>query len=320
MNVYEIFAILSWIYTFTCLVLHSVNATELWEEWWGYSGVSGPAFWGSHNQNWSLCGTGRFQSPIDIDPEKLIYDPNLTPLQFEEVMVDGILVNTGLDLTFEVNTNTNSTKFVFSGGPLSYTYKLHYIKIHFGVYDYVGSEHTIAGKQFPFEIQLIGFNTDLYKTYNEASMSTHGLAVITVLGAIGDLVSDEFDKILTAAKNVKYRGLKHGIPNFFITDLIPPSRLYITYEGSLTQPSCQETVTWILINKPLHITQHQMASLRELNRWNQNAPFTNTPLVANNFRPPQPVYRRTMRTNISPYVELTGDLLDYDIIKAWLSA
>lgn len=50
--------------------------------------ISGPRFWGSHNQNWSLCGTGRFQSPIDIDPDRLIYDPNLTPLKYDETMVE----------------------------------------------------------------------------------------------------------------------------------------------------------------------------------------------------------------------------------------
>ena len=28
----------------------------------------------------------------------------------------------------------------------------------------------------------------------------------------------------------------------------------MTYEGSLTQPGCHETVSWIVFNKPLYIT------------------------------------------------------------------
>ncbi|XP_045204243.2 putative carbonic anhydrase-like protein 1 isoform X2 [Mercenaria mercenaria] len=285
-----------------CLYILHVSSTELWEEWWGYNGVSGPEFWGTHNKNWSLCGTGKFQSPIDIDPGRLIFDPNLTALKYDRIEINGLLVNTGNDLTFEITDTINSSSFLFTGGPLSYTYRLNHIKIHFGSYDEIGSEHTISGKQFPVEFQIIGYNVDLYRNFNEASMATHGLAVITVLGTIDDMTNFEFDKILTAAKHVRYRGLKYAINGFAITDIIPPSGLYITYEGSLTQPSCQETVTWIIINKPLRITKHQIAALRDLNRWSQNQPDKG-PLVSNNFRPPQSLNRRPVRTNISPYVE-----------------
>ena len=36
--------------------------------------------------------------------------------------------------------------------------------------------------------------------------------------------------------------------------LIPDTKDYMTYEGSLTQPGCHETVSWIVFNKPLYIT------------------------------------------------------------------
>jgi hypothetical protein len=63
-------------------------------------------------------------------------------------------VNTGNDLIIEVNKAKNSSSFVFTGGPLSYNYRLDQIKIHFGIYDEIGSEHTIAGKQFPVEVNM----------------------------------------------------------------------------------------------------------------------------------------------------------------------
>ena len=59
-------------------------------------------------------------------------------------------------------------------------------------------------------------------------------------------------------RNLIISGQRHIIEDFSITEIIPPSSFYITYEGSLTQPSCQETVTWIIINKPLRITDHQV--------------------------------------------------------------
>lgn len=40
----------------------------------------GPAFWGLINPEWSLCNKGMRQSPVNLDPDKLLYDPNLTEL------------------------------------------------------------------------------------------------------------------------------------------------------------------------------------------------------------------------------------------------
>ena len=47
-----------------------------------------------------------------------------------------------------------------------------------------------------------------------------------------------------------------------------------------------------------------MTSLRELNRWNSKNTTHLYPLEKNNFRPTQPLYRRPVRTNISPYKEV----------------
>jgi hypothetical protein len=48
-----------------------------WEDWWTYDGISGPSFWGLINPDWSLCNEGRKQSPINIEPKNLLYDPTL---------------------------------------------------------------------------------------------------------------------------------------------------------------------------------------------------------------------------------------------------
>lgn len=42
--------------------------------------LAGPSFWGLINPQWMLCNKGRRQSPIDIDPAKMLFDPNLRPL------------------------------------------------------------------------------------------------------------------------------------------------------------------------------------------------------------------------------------------------
>lgn len=53
----------------------------------------------------------------------------------------------------------------------------------------------------------------------------------------------------------------------------------MTYEGSTTMPACQETVTWVVMNKPID-EEYQKAPL------------------GSNFRPPQPLHNRVVRTNI----------------------
>lgn len=47
----------------------------------GVAFLAGPNFWGRLNPKWSLCTKGRRQSPIDIDPETLLFDQFLSPLQ-----------------------------------------------------------------------------------------------------------------------------------------------------------------------------------------------------------------------------------------------
>ena len=49
------------------------------------------------------------------------------------------------------------------------------------------------------------------------------------------------------------------IKSFSLYDLIPDLSSYLTYEGSLTIPGCYETVTWIIVNKPVFITRQQVS-------------------------------------------------------------
>lgn len=52
-----------------------------------------------------------------------------------------------------------------------------------------------------------------------------------------------------------------------IGDLYPDTTRYITYEGSITVPPCYETSTWILINKPVYVTQMQVPEWRVESLW-----------------------------------------------------
>ncbi|GIY57826.1 hypothetical protein CEXT_589091 [Caerostris extrusa] len=39
-----------------------------------------PDFWGLLNPEWTMCTKGRRQSPVDLDPDQILFDPFLRPL------------------------------------------------------------------------------------------------------------------------------------------------------------------------------------------------------------------------------------------------
>jgi hypothetical protein len=69
----------------------------------------------------------------------------------------------------------------------------------------------------------------------------------------------------------------------------------MTYEGSATYPGCWETVTWIVMNKPIYITRQEMYALKQLMQGDKINPKSN---LAPNSRPIQPGHSRSVRTNI----------------------
>lgn len=45
---------------------------------------AGPSFWGLINPQWYLCSKGRRQSPINIEPDKLLFDRHLRPVSVDK--------------------------------------------------------------------------------------------------------------------------------------------------------------------------------------------------------------------------------------------
>ncbi|KAK3611111.1 hypothetical protein CHS0354_007365 [Potamilus streckersoni] len=272
---------------------------EIWEHWWGYDGISGPSRWGM-NPEWTICKNGKHQSPIDIKPETLLFDHHLKYVQIDLTHVNGQLVSTGNDVTFWVSEE-NHHHINISSGPLSYLYRLSHIKLHYGYDKDNGSEHTVANRHFSGEIHFIAYNVELYKNYEEASISPKGLVILSVFLSVNDEV--EMNRAFSTFENklieIEIGNWSTGaggkrkmtdIHYFSIEDLLPKTEHYMTYSGSLTQPGCQETATWIIFNKPIHIPSMQLKNLlkRSHPEW-----------MHANRRPIMPLNHRTVRTNIN---------------------
>lgn len=48
------------------------------------------------------------------------------------------------------------------------------------------------------------------------------------------------------------------IKHLSIRSLLPDTEQFMTYEGSTTHPGCWETTVWIILNKPIYITKHEV--------------------------------------------------------------
>ena len=104
------------------------------------------------NPQWNLCTKGRRQSPINVEPDKLLFDPFLRHIHLDKHKVSGTLQNTGQSLVFRIDKETKHHVNI-SGGPLAYRYQFEEFYIHYGIENHQGSEHQIHGYSFPGEVR-----------------------------------------------------------------------------------------------------------------------------------------------------------------------
>ena len=113
-----------------CIVLYCACTCTavLWLEWWTYDGISGPSFWGLINPEWALCNQvrgrriedghidrslqGLRQSPIDLVPSELLYDPGLEEVFITPNKVQGKVFNTGHTATFKVSRDRHLQSYI----------------------------------------------------------------------------------------------------------------------------------------------------------------------------------------------------------------
>ncbi|KAH8025753.1 hypothetical protein HPB51_011084 [Rhipicephalus microplus] len=262
----------------------------------------GPDFWGRLNPAWSLCSTGRRQSPVNIEPRQLLFDPNLKPIAVSNHRVDGLLQNTGQGIVFRLSDDDELGGVNISLGPLSYRYRVYELRLHFGRTEDRGSEHSVSGFVFPAELQIMGYNCDLYANVSEARQRAQGLVALAVIIKLRDSANVELRLLTSQLLHLAFKALRSvlsgsqvAVKSVSIRDLLPETDSYMTYEGSSTTPGCEETVTWILMNRPLYMTRQQLFATRKLM---QGDAFHPKAPLGNNFRPTQPLHGRVVRTNI----------------------
>ena len=218
---------------------------------WDYDGAGAPENWSKLDPRNKLCATGERQSPIDIrDGIKV----DLEPIKFNYVPSTFRIVNNGHTVQVEVGDSSISLT--------GKTYEL--VQFHF----HRPSEETINGQRFDMVAHLV------HKSYDGE------LAVVAVL-----LERGPEHPFIQALWNYMPLEEKTPVspPNAVVdlNALLPATRNYYTYMGSLTTPPCTEGVRWLVMKEPVKVSADQIGIFSRLYR--------------NNARPVQPTRGRLIK-------------------------
>ena len=219
---------------------------------WTYEGTEGPAHWPTLDSAYKTCGAGILQSPIDVrnavaaDLPDIVFRYQPSPLW---------LVDNGH--TIQV-TYASGSEVVIG----RQTYQLKQFHFHHP------AEERVNGKAYPLVAHLVHASAD------------GRLVVVAVLfkrGMPNDAVSGVWQHLpVEKEKEVSVDGVSTDA-----NGLIPKSRGYYTFAGSLTTPPCSEGVAWFVMKTPVEVSAEQISAFAA--RYPHNA------------RPLQPANGRAIR-------------------------
>ena len=219
---------------------------------WTYGGSAGPGNWGKLKPEYSTCGAGVQQSPVDIAVSHSI-DADLSEIEFFYRPTNLNVLNNGH--TIQANYGEGSTITVNGDN-----YEL--LQFHF----HTPSEHTLNGEAYDMEVHLVHKNA-------EGKLAVVGIfmeegSANNALEPVWQNMPAKAD-ITNKVASIKING----------ADLLPnDSSEYFHYKGSLTTPPCTESVSWYVLKTPTQVSAEQIEAFASL--------------VQENARPTQPLHRR----------------------------
>jgi carbonic anhydrase len=220
----------------TCLALLAAGAAAVAADptgpHWSYSGATGPEHWAGEDPAFATCGTGKRQSPIDI--ETATRNKSLPPLEFAYRPTALTVTDTGHG--FQVNAAPGSGGISVGGDH----YEL--MQFHF----HRPSEERLQGHRYSMVAHLVHKN------------GQGELAVVAVLihqGEENAFLKPVFDNFPAAGSHEKsVAGATVDLAAF-----LPATHGYYNFEGSLTTPPCSEHVRWFVLKSAVQASPAQIA-------------------------------------------------------------
>lgn len=185
-----------------------------------------------------LCNTGHMQAPIDITHAEKISIPPLPALQINYQAAE-------LDMVNDCNHYLVTLRFPPNQW-LKYNrkpYRLSEITFH------EPGETAVEGKRPPMSLQLVHLSP-------EATFLI--IEVPVVVGKENPAIKTIWEHIPQGGKEQAVEGVKINP-----MDLLPADHGYYRFPGSLTNPICNEGVTWFLLKNPIEMSQAQIAQYKK---------------------------------------------------------
>jgi carbonic anhydrase len=197
---------------------------------WSYEGETGPVHWGELEEQFAACGLGKHQSPIDITAPRR---KRLPPVAFDYRPSPVTVIDNGHTVQVKVKPGSSITV----GGEAFQLVQFHFHR---------PSEEKVKGRACAMDAHLV---------HQAADGKLAVVAVLLEAGAANALV----DAVWTHAP----KGHGESAPDALTVDpsrLLPASRGYYTFTGSLTTPPCSEGVRWIVLKSPVAISREQVTA------------------------------------------------------------
>ncbi|MFI8418009.1 carbonic anhydrase [Serratia sp. NPDC078593] len=209
---------------------------------WSYEGKDGPDRWGKLTQDFSLCDTGKNQSPVNIQNAlkthhgklELVFHPSKQRI-----------VNNGH--TIQVNVDAGNT-LVMDGN----TFTLQQFHFH------SPSENEIDGEHFPLEAHFV---------YKDSAGALAVLALMFNQGTANAQLAQAWQQMPT------HIGESADLfTPIDIKTLLPSAFNYYRFSGSLTTPPCTEGVSWLVLDKPVTASAEQVSQFSTVIHHTNNRP------------------------------------------------
>jgi len=349
----DLWKTLAYLELFICCVhtvhIHNPANTPIRGSLWGYGPLDGPLTW---LEEYPSCNGSR-QSPINLSPHlATLADPGPIRLVAYDRVLPATVENNGHTVVLSLNSVLKPYMF---GGRLPSNERFEFLQLHWhwGSTDTQGSEHRLKDEAFPMEVHFVHWNTK-YANVEEAVSKEDGLAVVAFLYQIQEEDNEDLAEIISLLGDLAHprkssrSALDENDPRFNeiyqvhvtrsesgeesqtskkdisiqLESLLPKDKTqgsYYYYQGSLTTPTCDESVLWTIFHHPLGVSERQMEEFRKINGFEGET-------LSNNFRNDQPVgLRDVFFRNMEPQTEdntsvLTGGFIVMLSVGLFLSA
>jgi carbonic anhydrase len=231
------------------IVLYFVNSASLFASQpdWQYDKAGK---WGELSPDYSLCSTGKNQSPINIDTKKTAKGAKQGIKFNYAVIAPDKIVNNGKLIQVLINSGVKKPANIQVDGREFILKRLDF---------HIPSEHTLDKQHYPMEIEFIHQSKD-GKLANVSLFAVPGRPDRTLRKLIQQLPVQAGEANALAENALRNTEMKKKFANYY------------RYSGSLSSPPCTEGVHWFIMKQPLTFSKEQYQAFKTAIKKDNNRP------------------------------------------------